>query len=166
MKKCPVLLVVSGFLTENDISWFNRIKAGCGLDVRYYKWESANLLSILSSDIANKWVLYTHFPLRTSPLLSSISIPFKARQAWYNATKAAVNNREKLAHVINEIYVKEKRNVIIMGHSLGTRLINNTLPYIKNDNILFCRSHPNNKLYREHNENGLRFKNGAFKYLQ
>ncbi|STL92086.1 Uncharacterised protein [Escherichia coli] len=38
MKKCPVLLVVSGFLTENDISWFNRIKAGCGLDVRYYKW--------------------------------------------------------------------------------------------------------------------------------
>ena len=55
MKKCPVLLVVSGFLTENDISWFNRIKAGCGLDVRYYKWESANLLSILSSDIANKW---------------------------------------------------------------------------------------------------------------
>lgn len=54
MKKYPVLLVVSGFLTENDISWFNRIKAGCGLDVRYYKWESANLLSILSSDIANK----------------------------------------------------------------------------------------------------------------
>lgn len=91
MKKCPVLLVVSGFLTENDISWFNRIKAGCGLDVRYYKWESANLLSILSSDIANKWGLYTLFPLRTSPLLSSISIPFKARQAWYNATKAAVN---------------------------------------------------------------------------
>ena len=27
MKKCPVLLVVSGFLTEIDISWFNRIKA-------------------------------------------------------------------------------------------------------------------------------------------
>ncbi|MCV6004187.1 alpha/beta hydrolase, partial [Escherichia coli] len=68
------------------------------------------------------------------------SIPFKARQAWYNATKAAVNNREKLAHVINEIYVKEKRNVIIMGHSLGTRLINNTLPYIKNDNILLTIS--------------------------
>lgn len=62
MKKCPVLLVVSGFLTENDISWFNRIKAGCGLDVRYYKWESANLLSILSSDIANKWGLYTLSP--------------------------------------------------------------------------------------------------------
>ena len=101
MKKCPVLLVVSGFLTENDISWFNRIKAGGGLDVRYYKWESANLLSILSSDIANEWGLYTLFPLRTSPLLSSISIPFKARQAWYNATKAAVNNREKLARVIN-----------------------------------------------------------------
>ena len=31
MKKCPVLLVVSGFLTENDISWFNRIKQGVAL---------------------------------------------------------------------------------------------------------------------------------------
>ena len=27
-----------------------------------------------------------------------------------------------------------------MGHSLGTRLINNTLPYIKNDNILLTIS--------------------------
>ncbi|EOV0060822.1 DUF726 domain-containing protein [Escherichia coli] len=140
MKKSPVLLVVSGFLTENDNSWFNRIKAGCDLDVRYYKWESANLLSILSSTIANKRGLYTLLPLRTSPLLSSISIPLKARQAWYNATKEAVNNRDKLAFVINEIYDKEKRNVIIMGHSLGTRLINNALPYIKNDNTLLTIS--------------------------
>ena len=44
MKKCPVLLVVSGFLTENDISWFNRIKAGCGLDVRYYCHQSPSHL--------------------------------------------------------------------------------------------------------------------------
>ncbi len=84
--------------------------------------------------------------------------------------KQQLITEKKLAHVINEIYVKEKRNVIIMGHSLGTRLINNTLPYIKNDNILLtipmAGATPNNKLYREHNENGLRFKNGAFKYLQ
>lgn len=140
MKKAPVLLVVSGFLTENDMSWFNKIKTGCDLDVRHYEWESANLLSILSSNIANKWRLYTLIPLRMSPLLSSISIPFKVRQAWYNATRAAVNNGDKLAHIINEIYDKEKRNVIIMGHSLGTRLINNALAYIKNDNILLTIS--------------------------
>ncbi|HCK1602981.1 TPA: DUF726 domain-containing protein [Escherichia coli] len=140
MNKYPVLIVVSGFLTENEISWLNRIEAGCDLDVRYFQWESANLLSILSSNIANKWGLYTLLPLRTPPLLSSISIPFKARQAWYNATKASVNNRDKLAQIINEIYDKEKRNVIIMGHSLGTRLINNALPYIKNDNTLLTIS--------------------------
>lgn len=84
--------------------------------------------------------------------------------------KQQLITEKKLAHVINEIYVKEKRNVIIMGHSLGTRLINNTLPYIKNDNILLTISMAGATPITSYTENIMKMaygsKNGAFKYLQ
>ncbi|EHP0861477.1 DUF726 domain-containing protein [Escherichia coli] len=151
MKKRPILLVVSGFMTENDSAWYEKIKANYGeLDVRRYNWGSGTALSIFSDYISEamnsymkKFGGYTLVPTRPSPLtglISIISIPFKVRRAWYNATEATVNHRKEFARVINDIYEKERRNVIIIGHSLGTRLINNALPYVKNDNVLLTVS--------------------------
>ena len=118
----PVIICIDGFLTENENGqrWIENLPDDYKKHtILYLKWESQTFL-----DMAKKL-----FTPHLEKLLgkSYVTILGKAILDIINVWSTATKNAEKAGKNLAGLIHKEKKDFILIGHSLGSRVIHSCL---------------------------------------
>lgn len=122
----PTIIFVSGFLTEEEESntWIKSVKGIFPKNtIIHLKWESENLKKI-RDDFLVKTIKY--LPLSILMPASSLFLekPISYLESVYNSwNKANIEANEIGKELANHFITKKYNELILIGHSLGTKVI-------------------------------------------
>jgi hypothetical protein len=115
----PIIICIDGFLTENEDGqrWFENLPDEFKKHtILYLKWESQSFLKMAKEQFN---------PQLETLLKKTIITDFfeNLAKVWFKAT----NNAEKAGKSLAGLIHNEKKDFILIGHSLGSRVIHSCL---------------------------------------
>ncbi len=123
----PTIVFINGFLQEDNTSyedWLKAVSHHFPQNACYgLSWPSNTLWDIVSEAQANAAQAVKISPIKKMTTIS---------KTFLNAWKEAVENTEYAGKVLSRWLARQKKPVILMGHSLGARIIHHALVNLKN----------------------------------
>lgn len=127
----PVILA-PGFLTEDSEDWFKYIRLHINAPIIYVKWRSSSVLKITTAVLTG---LIGSYLTPTTGIIRSAGFMASLFHSWSSAAKEASLAGSDLAKILNDIWDEDDKAVFI-GHSLGVRVITETMQKLEHDNVL------------------------------
>ena len=131
-KSDTVTICIDGFLSENDENQFRDWQKGLDqfsiFNLKGYKWPSGISTNRIK-DITSPAVVYAVANVaRSVPIIATSVAAITIIALWKDAIGKSEEASRFLLESINIIYsMKPNAKIILMGHSLGARVIYNTL---------------------------------------